>query len=84
MAGCAQFALSCGLLQEPVGWVAAGFGVGQKGGEGGPAGVGEDPVGLVRDGGAYVVGEGAAGFLPRLTLFEYDERGCEGLLGGCL
>ncbi|KIF02007.1 hypothetical protein PL81_32325 [Streptomyces sp. RSD-27] len=84
LAGRGQFALGCGLLQELVGLVAAGLRIGQEGGEGGPARVGEDPVSLVGDGGAYVVGEGAAGFLLRLTLFEYDERGCEGLLGGCL
>jgi two-component system response regulator HupR/HoxA len=64
--------------------VASGLRVGQEGGEGGPAGVDQDAVGLVGDSGAYVAGEGPAGFLPRLTLFEYDERGCEGLLGGCL
>lgn len=63
LTGCAEFALGCGLLQELVGLMASGFGVGQEGGEGGPAGVGEDPVGLVGDGGVYVVGEGAAGFL---------------------
>lgn len=63
LAGCAQFALGCGLLQELVGSVAVGLRVGQEGGEGGPAGVGEDTVGLVGDGGAYVAGEGPADFL---------------------
>lgn len=50
LAGCAQFALCCGLLEELVGLVTSGFRVSQESGEGGPAGVGEYPVGLVRDG----------------------------------
>ena len=84
LAGRGQFALGCGLLEELVGLVASGLRVGQEGGEGGPAGVGEDPVGVAWDGGAYVVGERATGLLLRLTLFEYDERGGEGLVGGFL
>ena len=48
--------------------MAARFGVGRHGGEGRPAGVGEDPLGGLGDGGAYVADQGASGLLPRLTL----------------
>ncbi|SES29144.1 hypothetical protein SAMN05421870_11560 [Streptomyces qinglanensis] len=81
MAGCAEFAFGSGFPEELVGFVAAGFGVGENCGEGGPSGVGEDAVGMVGDGGAEVVDEGPAGLLARLTGGEAVETGRECLIG---
>lgn len=44
--------------------VAAGFGVGQDGGERGPGRVGEDPPSVAGDGCSHVAGEGATGLIP--------------------
>jgi hypothetical protein len=52
LAGGVEFALLGGFFEEPRWLVAAGFGVGQDGGEGRPVGVGEDAGGVVGDGGA--------------------------------
>lgn len=52
LAGGVEFALLGGFFQE-VGWlVAAGFCVGEDGGEDGSVGVSEDAGGVVGDGGA--------------------------------
>lgn len=64
--------------------MAAGFGVGEEGGEGGPAGVGEDPHGVVGDGGSYVAGQGETGYLLGWAGFEFGKRGSEGVISGGL
>lgn len=51
-AGGVEFALFGGFFEEAGWFVAACFGVGEDGGEGGPVGVGEDAGGVVGDGGA--------------------------------
>lgn len=77
-----EFALSGGFLEELVEFVAAGFGVGEDGGEGLPGGVGEDAVGVIGDGGPDVMGQSSTGLLARLTSGEgVDDRG-EGVVGG--
>lgn len=63
LAGGGQLALGSGFLEELVGLVAAGFGVGEDGGERGPGRVGEDALGVVGDGCSYVAGQDAVGFL---------------------
>ncbi len=57
MTGGGQLALGSGFLEELVGLVAAGFGVGEDGGERGPGRVGEDSLGVVGDGCSYVAGQ---------------------------
>lgn len=81
LAGGGQFALSGGLAEELMGFVAACFGVGQDGGQGLPGWVGEDAVGLIGDGGADVVGEQSASSVPRLVAAELGEDRCEGGVG---
>ncbi len=81
LAGGGEFTLGGGFLEELVGLVAAGFGIGEDGGEGGPSGIGENAVGVVGDGGADVVDEGPASLLARLTGGEAVENGCESLIG---
>ncbi|MGW2542190.1 hypothetical protein ACWC5I_15300, partial [Kitasatospora sp. NPDC001574] len=78
-AGAAEFAAGGGLGEALVGYVAAGLGVGEHCGEGGPVGLGEDPRRVVGDGGADVAGEGVAGLLLGLALGEEGE-----LVGGGL
>ncbi|SCF68895.1 hypothetical protein GA0115254_111691 [Streptomyces sp. Ncost-T10-10d] len=70
LTGGGQFTLSGGFLEKLVGFVAACFGVGEDGGESGPAGVGEDPVGVFGDGGAYVAGQGPTSLVLRAAGFE--------------
>lgn len=84
LAGGGQFALGGCFLEELVGFVAAGFGVGEDCGEGRPAGVGEDPLGVLGDCGSYVAGQGATGLLLRLALREFCEVQGEGVAGGAL
>ncbi|MBW8735579.1 MAG: hypothetical protein JF621_00040 [Streptomyces turgidiscabies] len=84
LAGCGQLALGGGFLEELVGLVAAGFGVGEGGGERGPGRVGEDSLGVVGDGCSYVAGQSAAGFLPGWAGREFGECRGEGVVGGCL
>lgn len=79
-----QFALSGGFLEELVGLVPSGFGVGEGGGERGPGRVGEDALGVLGDGCSYVAGENAAGLLPGWSGCEFGERRGEGAVGGCL
>lgn len=61
-----------------------GFGIGEDGGEGGPARVGENPVSVFGNGRAYVVGQSATGLFVRSAGFEFGECGCEGVVGSCL
>lgn len=84
MAGGGQFALGSGFLEELVGLVAVGFGVGEDGGERGPGRVGEDSLGVVGDCCSYVAGQNAAGFFPGRAGCEFGERRGEGAVGGCL
>lgn len=60
-----------------MGFVAAGFGVGEDGGEGGPARIGKDPLGVFGNGCAYVVGKSAAGLFTRAPGFKFGERRSE-------
>ena len=66
------------------GWWPPGFGVSEDGGKGRPGKVSEDAVGVVGDGGPYVVSEDLACLLVRLTGGEAVEDGCEGVAGGGL
>ncbi len=84
MADSGQFALGDCFLEELARFVAAGFCVGEDCGEGRPAGVGEDPLRVLGDGGAYVAGQGTAGLLLRLTLREICEYRGEGVVGRAL
>ncbi|MDQ1018328.1 hypothetical protein QFZ43_004877 [Streptomyces afghaniensis] len=84
LAGGGQLTLGSGFNDELVGLVAAGFCVGEDGGERGPGGVGEDSLGVVGDGCSYVAGQNAAGFLPGWAGCEFGERRGEGVVGGCL
>ncbi|WP_404949478.1 hypothetical protein [Streptomyces sp. ARC14] len=65
-----------------MGFAAAGFGVGEDGGEGRPGGVGEDAVGVIEDGGPDVMGQGSAGLVARLTSGEVVDDPDEGVVGG--
>lgn len=82
--GGGQFTLGGGLLEELVGFVAAGLGVGEDGGQSGPGRVCEDTVGVVRNGGADIAGQGAPGLFLRPTALQFDELGDESLVGGGL
>ncbi|MBX7550401.1 hypothetical protein K1Y78_20670 [Streptomyces sp. tea 10] len=84
LAGGGQLALSSGLLEELVGLVDAGFGVGEGGGEREPGRGGEDPLGVVGDGCPYVVRENATGFLPGRPACEFGKRRGEGTVRDCL
>lgn len=79
-----QLSLPGGFLEELVGRVAEGFGVGEKGGEGGPGGVREDAVGVVGHGRSSVVGEDLTARLPRAACFQLGEHRGGGLVGGGL
>jgi hypothetical protein len=84
LAGSGQLALDSGFLEELVGLVAAGFGVGEDGGERRPGRVGEDPLGVVGDGCSHVADQNATGFLPGRAGCEFGKRRGECAVGGCL
>lgn len=84
LAGGGQFTLGGGFLEELVGLVAVGFGVGEDSGERGPGRVSEDALGVVGDCCSYVVGQNATGFLLGRPGCEFGERRGEGAVGGCL
>ncbi|GGW59787.1 hypothetical protein GCM10010320_45830 [Streptomyces caelestis] len=67
-----------------MGFVAAGFGVGEDGGERRPGRGDEDSLGVVGDGCSHVVGRNATGFLLGRAGCEFGERRGEGAVGGCL
>ncbi|MFD4394924.1 hypothetical protein [Kitasatospora sp. NPDC058397] len=79
-----EFAAGGCLGEELAGLVAAGFGVGEDGGEGGPGGVGEDPCGVAGDGGAEVVSEVVDRLLGGLAVGEGGEVFGGGLVVGAL
>lgn len=79
--GGAEFTAGSGLFEELVGFVAAGFGIGEDRGEPGPAGVGKDPLGMFRNGGAYVVGQDATGLLLGRAGCQFGERRTERVVG---
>lgn len=78
--GAVEFPLGAHLGQEASGVVASGFGVGEGCGQGGPSGVGEDPVGVVGEGRAEVPLEAAGGLGSWCVAGQLCQDGCGGLL----
>lgn len=74
LAGSVQLALSSGLLEELMGLMAAGFGVGEDGGECWPGRIGEDPLGVVGDSCSHIADKNATRLLPWRSGCEFGER----------
>ena len=80
MLGVVEFPLGAHFGQEASGVVAGGLGVGEGCGQGGPSGIGEDPVGVVGEGRAEVLLEAAGGVGSWGAAGQVRQDGCGGLL----
>lgn len=80
MLGAVEFSLGAHLGQKASGSVTGGLSVGEGCGQGGPSGVGEDPVGVVREGHVNVLLEAAGGRGSRCAAGQVGQDGWGSLL----